>query len=105
MQDGVGVSVREVLQQFGLELGELNLETVLAVHELFLGLLEVGFLDSHDHGKELVLKTRLSDDEVDDGQLQFDFATDSDDESAEEPDASTLMDEVEQFLREQGEGK
>jgi CHASE3 domain sensor protein len=45
------------------------------------------------------------DDEVDDGQLQFDFATDSDDESAEEPDASTLMDEVEQFLREQGEGK
>jgi hypothetical protein len=45
------------------------------------------------------------DDEVDDGQLQFDFATDSDDESADEPDASTLMDEVEQFLREQGEGK
>jgi hypothetical protein len=45
------------------------------------------------------------DDEVDDGQLQFDFATDSDDESAEEPDASTLMDEVEQFLREQGEGR
>jgi hypothetical protein len=45
------------------------------------------------------------DDEVDDGQLQFDFATDSDDGSAEEPDASTLMDEVEQFLREQGEGK
>jgi hypothetical protein len=45
------------------------------------------------------------DDEVDDGQLQFDFATDSDDESAEEPDASTLMDEVEQFLREQGDGK
>jgi hypothetical protein len=24
---------------------------------------------------------------------------------ADEPDASTLMDEVEQFLREQGEGK
>jgi CHASE3 domain sensor protein len=45
------------------------------------------------------------DDEVDDGQLQFDFATDSDDESVEEPDASTLMDEVEQFLREQGEGR
>jgi CHASE3 domain sensor protein len=45
------------------------------------------------------------DDEVDDGQLQFDFAMDSEDESAEEPDASTLMDEVEQFLREQGEGK
>jgi hypothetical protein len=37
--------------------------------------------------------------------LQFDFAIDSDDETAEEPDASTLMDEVEQFLREQGEGK
>jgi CHASE3 domain sensor protein len=45
------------------------------------------------------------DDEVDDGQLQFDFASDSDDESVEEPDASTLMDEVEQFLREQGEDK
>jgi len=45
------------------------------------------------------------DDEVDDGQLQFDFAIDSDVETAEEPDASTLMDEVEQFLREQGEGK
>jgi len=45
------------------------------------------------------------DDEVDDGQLQFDFASDSDDETTEEPDASTLMDEVEQFLREQGEGK
>ena len=45
------------------------------------------------------------DDEVDDGQLQFDFATDSGDDAADEPDASTLMDEVEQFLREQGEGK
>ena len=45
------------------------------------------------------------DDEVDDGQLQFDFATDSGDDVADEPDASTLMDEVEQFLREQGEGK
>jgi hypothetical protein len=45
------------------------------------------------------------DDEVDDGQLQFDFATDSGDDAADESDASTLMDEVEQFLREQGEGK
>jgi hypothetical protein len=44
------------------------------------------------------------DDEVDDGQLQFDFATDSVDDAADEPDASTLMDEVEQFLREQGDG-
>ena len=42
------------------------------------------------------------DDEVDDGQLQFDFAEDTGDDAA---DASTLMDEVEQFLREQGEGK
>jgi hypothetical protein len=41
-------------------------------------------------------------DEVDDDQLQFDFATDkSDDES----DTATLMDEVEQFLRDQGDGK
>jgi proteasome assembly chaperone (PAC2) family protein len=40
------------------------------------------------------------DDEVDDGQLQFDFAVDSGDDAA---DASTLMDEVEQFLREQDE--
>jgi hypothetical protein len=39
------------------------------------------------------------DDEVDDGQLQFDFTTDSGE------DAATLMDEVEQFLREQGDGK
>jgi hypothetical protein len=45
------------------------------------------------------------DDEVDDGQLQFDFATDSGDDATDEPDASTLMDEVEQFLREQGDGK
>ena len=45
------------------------------------------------------------DDEVDDGQLQFDFAMESGDDAADEPDASTLMDEVEQFLREQGEGK
>jgi len=42
---------------------------------------------------------------VDDGQLQFDFATDSGDDATDEPDASTLMDEVEQFLREQGDGK
>ena len=42
------------------------------------------------------------DDEVDDGQLQFDFATDS---GEDEADAATLMDEVEQFLREQGDGK
>ena len=37
------------------------------------------------------------DDEVDDDQLQFDFAGDSD----EPADASNLMDEVEQFLRDQ----
>jgi predicted ATP-grasp superfamily ATP-dependent carboligase len=42
------------------------------------------------------------DDEVDDGQLQFDFATDS---GEDEADAATLMYEVEQFLREQGDGK
>ncbi|MEO5974268.1 MAG: PAC2 family protein [Ilumatobacteraceae bacterium] len=42
------------------------------------------------------------DDEVDDDQLQFDFATDKMDE---ESGAATLMDEVEQFLRDQGEAK
>lgn len=41
-------------------------------------------------------------DEVDDDQLQFDFATDKGDD---ESDAATLMDEVEQFLRDQGEGR
>jgi hypothetical protein len=41
-------------------------------------------------------------DEVDDGQLQLDFAEDSGDDEA---DATTLLDEVEQFLREQGDGK
>ena len=40
------------------------------------------------------------DDEVDDDQLQFDFASDKTDES----DSATLVDEVEQFLRDQGEG-
>ena len=39
------------------------------------------------------------DDEVDDNQLQFDFAGDSD----EPADSGNLMDEVEQFLREQNE--
>jgi hypothetical protein len=42
------------------------------------------------------------DDEVDDGQLQFDFAHDAGDDAA---DAATLMDEVEQFLRDQGDQK
>jgi CHASE3 domain sensor protein len=42
------------------------------------------------------------DDEVDDDQLQFDFAADKMDG---ESGAETLMDEVEQFLRDQGEGK
>lgn len=42
------------------------------------------------------------DDEVDDDQLQFDFAADKMDDEA---GAATLMDEVEQFLRDQGEGK
>lgn len=41
------------------------------------------------------------DDEVDDDQLQFDFATDRGDD---ETDAATLMDEVEKFLRDQGDG-
>ena len=39
------------------------------------------------------------DDEVDDSQLQFDFAGDSD----EPADSGNLMDEVEQFLREQND--
>ena len=42
------------------------------------------------------------DDEVDDDQLQFDFASEPLDESAE---SANLMDEVEQFLRDQGDGK
>jgi len=42
------------------------------------------------------------DDEVDDDQLQFDFATEPLDETAE---SANLMDEVEQFLRDQGDGK
>lgn len=42
------------------------------------------------------------DDEVDDDQLQFDFSTGTGDA---ETDAATLMDEVEQFLRDHGEGK
>lgn len=42
------------------------------------------------------------DDEIDDDQLQFDFATDKGDDAS---DTATLMDEVEQFLRDQGEGK
>jgi hypothetical protein len=37
--------------------------------------------------------------------LQFDFTTDSEDDVPDENDVSTLMDEVEQFLREQGDGK
>lgn len=41
------------------------------------------------------------DDEVDDDQLQFDFATEKGDDEA---DTTTLMDEVEQFLRDQGQG-
>ena len=41
------------------------------------------------------------DDEVDDDQLQFDFATEKGDD---ETDTTTLMDEVEQFLRDQGQG-
>ena len=49
------------------------------------------------------------DDEVDDGQLQFDFddveAMDSDGDDADgDGDGATLVDEVEQFLREQGGG-
>jgi len=42
------------------------------------------------------------DDEVDDDQLQFDFASEPLDETAE---SANLMDEVEQFLRDQGDGK
>lgn len=42
------------------------------------------------------------DDEVDDDQLQFDFASEPLDEAA---DSANLVDEVEQFLRDQGDGK
>jgi len=48
-----------------------------------------------DNGRKL-------NDEVDDDQLQFDFALDKNDDDS---DSATLMDEVEQFLRDQGEGK
>ena len=41
------------------------------------------------------------DDEVDDGQLQFDFAMDSGDDAPDPADAEMLMEEVEQFLRDQ----
>ena len=69
LQDSIGVSVGEVLQQFGFELSELVLETVLTVNKLFLGLLEVGLFNTHDHSKKLVFKTGFSDNEVDDCAL------------------------------------
>jgi hypothetical protein len=37
----------------------------------------------------------------DDSQLQFDFATDSGDDAPDPGDADMLMEEVEQFLRDQ----
>jgi len=50
-EDGVGVSLRQVLEKVGLKLSESSDELILLVDKLFFGLLKIGFLDTHNHGK------------------------------------------------------
>mmetsp|Transcript_20735 Transcript_20735/g.31878 ORF Transcript_20735/g.31878 Transcript_20735/m.31878 type:complete len:312 (-) Transcript_20735:10389-11324(-) len=69
LQDGGGVGIGQVLEQIRLKLGKSDLELVLLVHELFFFLLEVGLLDLDNHSQELVLKTGLSNNKVDDCAL------------------------------------
>lgn len=54
-------------------MGQGNLELVLLVDQLFFGLLEIWLLDSDNHCQKLILKTRLSDDEVNDCALSSGF--------------------------------
>jgi hypothetical protein len=68
-QDSVGVSIRQVLKQVRFELSKSSNELILLVDEVFFGLLEIGLLDTDDHGEELIFETRLSDNEVNDCAL------------------------------------
>jgi len=51
LEDRSWVGIRKLLKQVGFKLSERDLELILLVHKLLFGLLEVGLLDTDDHGK------------------------------------------------------
>jgi hypothetical protein len=63
----------ELLQKTGLELVELDLESVELLDKLLLLLSEIGSLLPNDKGKKLILKTRLRDSKVDESGLGLDL--------------------------------
>lgn len=72
-ENGVGISLRQVLQQVRLELRQSGDELVLFADKLFFGLFQVRLLNSNDHSQQLVFQTAFSDDEIDDCALSCCF--------------------------------
>jgi len=73
LKNGGWIGIRQVLEKIGLKLGQGDLVLILLVDQFFFGLFEIWLLDSDDHCQELILKTGLSDDEVDDCALSSGF--------------------------------
>lgn len=69
LQNSSRISIRQVLKKIIFEFSQLNLESILLVHQLLLSLFQVRFLHSHDHSQQLIFQTALSDDEVNDCAL------------------------------------
>jgi hypothetical protein len=64
LKDSFRVSTDELMEQVGLELGELDNEILLFLGEVFFLSFKFGLLNTHNHSKELVLKTRLCNNEI-----------------------------------------
>jgi len=61
------------MEEGRFQTSKCNLEFILLVYKLFLSLLKIGFFDLDNHGKKLIFKTTLSDNEVDNGALGSSF--------------------------------
>lgn len=63
----------ELLQQTSLDLVELDLVAIEILNELLFGASEIRTLLLYDKGQKLILETRFSDSEVNQGALSLDL--------------------------------
>lgn len=73
LENGGWISLRQVVKEGGFQTSKGDLEFILLADKLFLSLLKIGFLDFDNHGKKLIFKTTLGDNEVDNGALGSSF--------------------------------
>lgn len=73
LKNCVRISIRQKLKEIGLKFLKGDLEVILLSHKLFFLLLKIGFLKLNNHCKQLVFKTRLCHNKVNNCTLSSSF--------------------------------